>query len=78
MMRLIKCFCVDAGDQHTPDTTMPVHWRERDWDHLREVVREHLGVQRHLAACGLLKFFDCPLIWSQGFPASVSDFYVEH
>jgi hypothetical protein len=24
-------------------------------------------VQRHLAACGLLKFFDCPLIRSQEF-----------
>jgi hypothetical protein len=46
---------------------MSVHWREWDWDRLREAVREHPGVRRHLAACGLLKFFDCPLIWSQEF-----------
>jgi hypothetical protein len=31
------------------------------------VVREKPGVQRHLVACGLLKFFDFPLIWSQEF-----------
>jgi hypothetical protein len=30
-------------------------------------VRQQSGVQRHLAACGLLKFFDFPLIWSQDF-----------
>jgi hypothetical protein len=52
---------VNAGDQFI----MPVHWRERDWECLREVVREEPGVQRLLAACGLLKFFDCPLIRSQ-------------
>jgi hypothetical protein len=46
---------------------MSVHWRERDWDRLREAVREQPVVRRHLAACGLLKFFDCPLIWSQEF-----------
>jgi hypothetical protein len=44
---------------------MPVHWRERDWEHLWEAVREESGVRRLLAACGLLKFFDCPLIQSQ-------------
>jgi hypothetical protein len=43
---------------------MPFHWRERDWEHLWEVVREELGVQRLLAAYGLLKFFDFPLIRS--------------
>jgi hypothetical protein len=25
IMRLIKCFCVNAGHQHTPDITMLVH-----------------------------------------------------
>jgi hypothetical protein len=44
---------------------MSVHWRERDWEHLREAVREESGIQRLLAACGLLKFFDCPLIRAQ-------------
>jgi hypothetical protein len=34
---------------------------------LREAVREQPVVHRHLAAYGLLKFFDCPLIWSQEF-----------
>jgi hypothetical protein len=41
MMRLIKCFCVDAGDQQNPDSKMLVHWRERDWDRLWEAVRAH-------------------------------------
>jgi hypothetical protein len=44
---------------------MPVDWRERDWEHLREAVRDGSGLQRPLAAYGLLKFFDCPLIRSQ-------------
>jgi hypothetical protein len=52
---------VNAGDQFS----MPVHWREWDWECLREAVREESGIQRPLAACGLLKFFDCPLIRSQ-------------
>jgi hypothetical protein len=53
---------VNAGDQFR----MPVHWRERDWACLREVVRdESQGVQGPLAACGLLKFFDCPLLRAQ-------------
>jgi hypothetical protein len=30
-------------------------------------VREKPGVHRHLAACGFLKLFDCPLIRSQEF-----------
>jgi hypothetical protein len=41
---------------------MPVNWREREWERLREAVRQKLGVRRHLAARGLLKFFDFPLI----------------
>jgi hypothetical protein len=45
---------------------MSVHWRERDWSQLRDVVAiEELGVRATLAACGLLKFFECPLIWAQ-------------
>jgi hypothetical protein len=35
---------------------------ERDWEHLREVVRDQPGVRGTLAACGMLKFFDFPLI----------------
>jgi hypothetical protein len=37
---------------------MPVHWREQDWEHLREDMREELGVQRHLVAVG---YFFCYL-----------------
>jgi hypothetical protein len=45
---------------------MLVHWRERDWSQLRDVAAiEELGVRATLAACGLLKFFECPLIWAQ-------------
>jgi hypothetical protein len=37
---------------------IPVHWRERDWLHLREVVRdEEPVVQGPLVAYGLVKFF---------------------
>jgi hypothetical protein len=39
--------------------------RERDWEHLREAVRDESGIQRLLAAYGLLKFFDYPLIQAQ-------------
>jgi hypothetical protein len=43
-----------------------VHWRERDWSQLREVVAiEEPVVCDTLAACGLLKFFECPLIQAQ-------------
>jgi hypothetical protein len=53
---------VDAGDQ----LMMAVHWRERDWVHLREVIRdEEPSVRGTLAACGLLKFFDYSLLWVQ-------------
>jgi hypothetical protein len=46
--------------------TMSVHWRERDWSQLRDVVAiEEPGVHATLAACGLLKFFECPLIRAQ-------------
>jgi hypothetical protein len=45
---------------------MSIHWRERDWARLREVVRdEELAVHGALAACGLLKFFECPLVRAQ-------------
>jgi hypothetical protein len=67
MMRLINFLCMDVGDQHTPDIMMLVQWRERNWDHIREAVREKLGVWRHLAACRLLNFFHCPLIQSHDF-----------
>ena len=44
---------------------MPVRWRERDWAQLRDVVAiEGPGVRATLATCGLLKFFECLLIWA--------------
>jgi hypothetical protein len=43
--------------------TMPICWQERDWSQLRDVVAiEEPGVHATLAAYGLLKFFECPLI----------------
>ena len=51
---------MNAGDQFI----MSIQWRERDWECLLEVVREESGVWRNLVACGMLKFFDCALIWS--------------
>jgi hypothetical protein len=52
--------------------TMPVGWRERDWSQLRDVVViEDLGVHVTLAACGLLKFFECPLIQGTGVSPAV-------
>jgi hypothetical protein len=45
---------------------MSVHWRERDWSQLRDAVAiEESGVRATLATCGLLKFFECPLIQAQ-------------
>jgi hypothetical protein len=45
---------------------MLVHWLERDWSQLRDAVAiEEPGVRATLAACGLLKFFECPLIRDQ-------------
>jgi hypothetical protein len=45
---------------------MPVHWQERDWSQLRDVMAiEESGVHATLAACGLLKFFEYPLIQVQ-------------
>ena len=46
--------------------SMEVRWRERDWEPLREEVAEaRPAVWASLAASGLLKFFECPLIWAQ-------------
>jgi hypothetical protein len=45
---------------------MEVRWRERDWEPLREEVAEvRPAVWATLAASGLLKFFECPLIRAQ-------------
>jgi hypothetical protein len=45
---------------------MDVRWRERDWDSLREEVAEaRPAVRASLAASGLLKYFECPLIRAQ-------------
>jgi hypothetical protein len=45
---------------------MEVRWCERDWEPLREVVAEaRSAVRASLAASGLLKFFECPLIQAQ-------------
>jgi hypothetical protein len=49
-----------------PAGTMPVQWRERDWAQLREAMAiVGPGVRATLATCGLLKFFECPLIRAQ-------------
>jgi hypothetical protein len=46
--------------------SMDVRWRERDWEPLREEVAEaRPTVRASLAASGLLKFFECPLIRAQ-------------
>jgi hypothetical protein len=46
--------------------SMEVRWRERDWEPLREAVAEaRPAVRASLAASGLLKFFECPLIRAQ-------------
>jgi hypothetical protein len=45
---------------------MSIHWRERDWAQWREVVRdEEMAIHGALAACGLLKFFECSLVTTQ-------------
>jgi hypothetical protein len=45
---------------------MDVWWRERDWSQLRDVVANaQPAVQAALATSGLLKFFECLLIWAQ-------------
>jgi hypothetical protein len=45
---------------------MVVRWRERDWELLREEVAEaRPAVRATLAASGLLKFFECPLLRAQ-------------
>jgi hypothetical protein len=42
---------------------MDVRWRERDWEPLREEVAEaRPAVRASLAASGLLKYFECPLL----------------
>jgi hypothetical protein len=46
--------------------SMEVRWRERDWEPLREaMVEARPTVWASLAASGLLKFFECPLIRAQ-------------
>jgi hypothetical protein len=45
---------------------MPVGWQERDWSQLRDAVAiEEPDVRATLETCGLLKFFECSLIWAQ-------------
>jgi hypothetical protein len=45
---------------------MDVRWRERDWSQLRDAVANaRPAVRASLAASGLLKFFECPLIRAQ-------------
>jgi hypothetical protein len=46
--------------------TMDVRWRERYWSQLRDAVANAgPAVRATLATSGLLKFFECPLIWAQ-------------
>jgi hypothetical protein len=62
---IFLCFLLDVeADQMfmCGYNTMLVHWKESYWYWLREFVRENTGVRRYLAACGLLKLFDYPLI----------------
>jgi hypothetical protein len=48
--------------------TMDVRWHERDWSQLRDAVASARPVVRaSLAASGLLKFFECPLIRAQDY-----------
>jgi hypothetical protein len=43
---------------------MPVGWRDQNWSQLRDAMAiEEPRVRATLAACGLFKFFKCPLIW---------------
>jgi hypothetical protein len=43
---------------------MLVGWKEQDWSELRDAMAiEEPGVRATLEAYGLLKFFECPLIW---------------
>ena len=45
---------------------MDVRWRERDWEPLREEVAEvRPAVRATLAASGLLKFFEWPMLRAQ-------------
>jgi hypothetical protein len=45
---------------------MDVRWRDQDWEPLREEVAEaRPAVRATLAASGLLKFFECPLLRAQ-------------
>ena len=45
---------------------MDVRWHERDWEPLQEeVVEVRPAVRVTLAASGLLKFFECPLLPTQ-------------
>jgi hypothetical protein len=45
---------------------MSVGWQEQDWSQLRDAMSiEDLGVHATLVSCGLLKFFECPLIQAQ-------------
>jgi hypothetical protein len=47
---------------------MDVRWHEQDWEALREEVAEAKpAVRASLAASGLLKFFECPLVRAQEF-----------
>jgi hypothetical protein len=47
---------------------MSVHWRERDWSQLREAMAiEDSVVRDTLETCGLLNFFECPLIQAQDY-----------
>jgi hypothetical protein len=56
-------FCVVC---RWPTVTMAVRWRERDWSQLRYAVANGgPEVRATLATCGLLKFFECPLIQTQ-------------
>jgi hypothetical protein len=66
---LLMVICSDIGLRvgcRWPIEMMPVQWQERDWAQLQDVVAiEEPRVRATLATCGLLKFFECPLIRAQ-------------
>jgi hypothetical protein len=54
---------------------MDVRWCERYWEPLQEaVVHVRPVVRASLAASGLLKFFECPLLWAQEY---LLQFFIE-
>jgi hypothetical protein len=70
---------VDAGDQHIAQRElMPVHWRERDWEHLRGGGETTVGHSETLGSLRVAQVLRLSLDTVTGVPAAVSYSYVEH